>query len=102
MSCKRGKTDGETKKSNRKCFFSAKCFWSEPKTIASFSGVSFVKKHEENKRRNTRNLVKNFKVLGFFSPFRPSFNFLNRNEDQIFLTFFLTFYRFIFFNCLFS
>ena len=29
-------------------FFSAKCFWSEPKTFTSFSEVLFVKKHEEN------------------------------------------------------
>ena len=44
-----GKTDRETKKSKRKCFFQQKCFWSEPKTFASFPGVSFVEKHEENK-----------------------------------------------------
>ena len=46
MSCNRGKTDGETKKSKRKCFFQQKCFWSEPKTLASFSGLLFVEKHE--------------------------------------------------------
>ena len=44
MSFRRGKTDGKTKKSKRKCFFQQKCFWSETKTFASFSGVSFVQK----------------------------------------------------------
>ena len=55
MSCNRGKTDGETKGN---CFFLKKCFLSEPKTFASFPGVSFIKKHEGNKWRNTKNLIK--------------------------------------------
>ena len=42
ISCNRGKTDGETKKSKRKCFFQQKCSWSDPKTFASFSGGLFV------------------------------------------------------------
>ena len=67
MSCNGGRPDRETKKSNRKWFFQQKCFWSEPKTFASFSGVSFVKKHKGNKWRNTKNLSKNFKFLVCFS-----------------------------------
>ena len=46
MSCKGGKTDGETRKLNRKCFF---------------------KKVEGNKWRNTKNQIKNFKFLVCFS-----------------------------------
>ena len=69
MSCNRGKTDGETKKSNRKCFFQQKCFWFEPKTFSIISCVSFVEKHEGNKWRNTKNLIKNFKFLFCFSRF---------------------------------
>ena len=34
---------------SKKCFFQQKCFCSEPKTFASFSGVSFVEKDEGNK-----------------------------------------------------
>ena len=30
-------------------FFQQKCFWSEPTTFASFSGVSFVVKYQGNK-----------------------------------------------------
>ena len=45
MSCNREKTDGETKKSKRKCFFNKNVF--DLKT--SFSGVSFVEKYEGNK-----------------------------------------------------
>ena len=60
MSCKRGKTDGETKKKiKEKMFFS--------KTFVTFSGVSFAEKHERNKWRNTKNLIKNFKFLFCFS-----------------------------------
>ena len=67
--CNRRKTDGETQKSKRKCFLQQKRFWSEPKTFASFSGVPFVEKHEGNKRRYTKNLIKNFKFLFCFSRF---------------------------------
>ena len=66
ISCNDEKTDGETKKSNRKCLLQQKCFWSEPKTVASFSDVSFVKKHEGNMWRNTKNLIKNFKFFFVF------------------------------------
>ena len=55
-------------------FFQQKCFWSKPKTFASFSGVSFVEKHEGNKRRYTKNLIKNFKFLFCFS--RPNLTLL--------------------------
>ena len=50
MSCKGGKSDDETKKSNRKCFFQQKWFWSEPKTFASFSDILFVKKKTRRKQ----------------------------------------------------
>ena len=50
MSCNRGKTDGETKKSKTKSFFQQKCFLSEPKTFASFSGISFVEKKTRRKQ----------------------------------------------------
>ena len=58
------------KKIKVKMFFQQKCFWSEPKTFASFSGVSFVEKHEGNKWRYTKNLIKNFKSL-FCFPWYP-------------------------------
>ena len=49
MSCNSGKTDGETKKLNRKCFFQQKKIaLIRTKTFASFLGVSFVKKHKGN------------------------------------------------------
>ena len=69
MSCNGGRADGETKKLNGKSFFQQKCFWSEPKTFASFSDVLFVKEHEGNKCRNTKKLIKNFKLLFCFSRF---------------------------------
>ena len=69
MLCNDGKTDGETKKSDRKYLFLQKCFWSEPKTFASPSGVLFVKKHEGNKWQNTKNLIKNLNFLVCFSRF---------------------------------
>ena len=72
MSCNRGKIDGKTQKSNIKCLFPQKYFWSEPKTFASFSGVLFLEKHEGNKRRYKKNLIKNFKFLLLFS-FCPNF-----------------------------
>ena len=68
MFCNGGKTDVETKKSD-KIFFQQKYFSSEPKTFASFSRVSFVKKHDGNKWRNTKILIKNFKMLVCFSRF---------------------------------
>ena len=71
MSCNRGKTDGKTKKSKRKCFFQQKCFWSEPKTFARFPGVSFVGKHEGNKWQYTKNLIKYCKFLFCFSHYFP-------------------------------
>ena len=67
--CSKRKTGGETKKSKRKCFFKQKCFWSEPKKFAGFSGVSFVEKHKGNKWRYTKNLIKKFKFLFCFSRF---------------------------------
>ena len=57
MSCNRGKTDDEINKSKRKCFFQQKYFWSELKTLANFSGVSFVEKYEGTKCRNRKNLI---------------------------------------------
>ena len=63
MSYNRGKTDGKTQKSKRKCFFQQKCFWSEPKASASFSGVLFVENHKGNKRRDTKNQITYFKFL---------------------------------------
>ena len=69
MSSNDGKTDDETKRLSRKWFFQQNCFWSALKTLASFSGVSFVKKHEGNKWRNTKNLIKNLKFLVCFSRF---------------------------------
>ena len=55
---------------NRKNWWrNEKCFWSEPKTFASFSGVPFVEKHEGNKWRYTKNLIKSFKILFSFSRF---------------------------------
>ena len=60
VSCKRGKTDGETKKNQRENVFFQK-------TFATFPGVSFAEKHERNKWRNTKNLIKNFKILFCFS-----------------------------------
>ena len=59
MSCNREKTDGETKKSKRKCFFNKNVF--DLKT--SFSGVSFVEKHEGNKWR-----YKSFCFIFLISP----------------------------------
>ena len=41
----------------------------EPKTFASFSAVLFVEKHEGNKWRYTKNLIKYFKFLFCFSRF---------------------------------
>ena len=69
MSCSTGKTDGETKKSKRECFFQQKCFWSQLKTFAGFPGVSFVEKHEGNNWRYTKKLIKNLKFLFCFSRF---------------------------------
>ena len=67
MSCNSGKTDGETKKLNRKCFFQQKKIaLIRTKTFASFLGVSFVKKHVGNKWRNTEKLIKNFKFWFVF------------------------------------
>ena len=60
------------KKLKRECFFQQKCFLSEPKTLASFSGVSFVEKHERNKWRHTKNLIKYFKFFVLFFLFHPS------------------------------
>ena len=54
MSCNRGKTDGETKKSKVKSFFQQKCFLSEPKTFASFSGISFVEKNTKETSEDTQ------------------------------------------------
>ena len=68
MSCNRGKTDSETKKLKTKCFFQQKCFWSEAKAFACFSGVSFAENHEGNKWRYTKSLIKN-KFLFCFSRF---------------------------------
>ena len=65
MSCNREKTDGDTKKSKRKCFFNKNVF----DLKASFSGVSFVEKQEGNKWRYKKNLIKNLKFLFCFSHF---------------------------------
>ena len=48
MSCNDEKTNGKTKKSNRKCFFNKNLFDLNPKTFDSFADVLFVKKHEGN------------------------------------------------------
>ena len=69
MTCNRGKTGGETKKSQKRMFFSTKMFLIRTKNIASFSGVPFVEKHEGNNWPYTRNLIKNFKFLFCFSRF---------------------------------
>ena len=63
VSCNRGKTDGETKKSNTKYFFQ-----SELKTFVCFSAVSFAEKHEGS-GDTQKNLIKNFKFLLGFSRF---------------------------------
>ena len=57
------------RENEKKIFFQQKCFWSEPKTFASFPGVLFVEKHERNKWWNTKKLIKNFKFLFCFSHF---------------------------------
>ena len=48
----------------------------------SFSGVSFVEKHEGNKLRHTKNLIKNFKFLFCFSRFARALN--SQTEFTIF------------------
>ena len=73
MLCNDGKTGGDTKKSDRKYLFLQKCFWSEPKTFASSSGILFVKKHEGNKWQNTKKLNWKLQVFGLFLSFCPSF-----------------------------
>ena len=95
ISCNDEKTDGETKKSNRKCLLQQKCFWSEPKTVASFSDVSFVKNHEGNMWRNTKNLIKNFKF--FFCFF---FVFLVSLELKIIVGSVLNYFLQVWFFCI--
>ena len=56
-------------KNQTESFFQQKCFWSEPKTSASFSGLLLVEKHEGNKRWNIKNMIKNFKFFNCFSRF---------------------------------
>ena len=57
-------------------------FWSEGKTFASFSGVSFLKKQEGSNWRNTKILIKNFKFFGFFFLFRLKKIFLSKNLTE--------------------
>ena len=63
------KVMAKLRENEKKNFFQQKCFWSEPKTFASFLGVSFAEKRERNKSWNTKNLIKNFKFLFCFSRF---------------------------------
>ena len=71
MSCNRGKTDGKTKKSKRKCFFNKNVFDLNQKHLQVFQAFRLLEKHEGNKWRYTKNLIKYFKFLFCFSHYFP-------------------------------
>lgn len=64
-----GKTDGETKKANRKCFYQQKCFSSEPNTFASVADLLLKNTKETSGETQKKKLTENFKYFFGFSHF---------------------------------
>ena len=90
MSCNSEKTDSETKKSNRKCFPNKNVFNLNQKHLLVFQTFRLLKKHEGNKWRNTKNLIKNFRLLFCFSRFaRASQNSQNSQKNTCVIASFL-------------